>query len=447
MHYSMNKLILTKDFTPSFPKHLLTMLSICMVVCFLFPINAYSHKNIPSLGQDNCTFQIDPQHQTFYCLEKFSAENVSQPLIYSSCGPIQSTAFQDEYLDLGCSSNGFTGYFMTPNWQSSKIKGDGGVDVTGAPNSILVEGANNALVSVVAGSLVQHSIVIPAEGYLTFDWSYIGGSNLFSSTFSLLINDQIIPLANAATTSGNHFSELLQAGDQVSFKLNNLNGKENLTFKVEGFQFLTNAIGVTRRKWTAVDAMGNNTNFTQLITFERATLTDVIFPNDWDGLKGPFLNQKSSSLPANTGYPVIDKDGNPNTTADQYYLNESDCAFEVKWIDDQYQDGSNQLIHRQWIITDWCSGSIMEETQIIKIAGTPNTKGVPNDYYSTDPRPKSMDQPVSEMETVSQSSNEHFEQHVTHNLGNTTVGYSKSASTQLTNTSETQYHPLTDEDN
>lgn len=429
----MNKLILMKDLTLNLPARILTLVVICAVLTSLFPYRAYSHNDIAVAN--NCTFQVNPQHQTLYCLEKYTPENIPQPIVYSSCGPIQTLTHEDNYLDLGCTSNGFTGYFMTPNWQSFKIKGDGGVDVTGAPNSILVEGANNALVSVDAESTVQHSIVVPAEGYLSFDWSYIGGSNLFSHAFSLIINDQTVPLASPYTKSGHYFSELLEPGDQVGFKLNNIAGKDQLAFKIEDFQFLTNAIGVTRRNWTAEDTQGNSAQFIQIITFERATLSDVIFPGDLDGLQNPALNNSSSNLPTRTGYPVIDKDGNPNTTTDQYRLNENDCAFEVKWIDSEQQDGAYQLIQRQWIITDWCSGSIMEETQIIKIASTPNSKGIPSDYNV-----------FSGNDTVSERSNGHYGQPATPPKSSNSIGYSKSTSTTLSHTSETLYHPLTDDD-
>ena len=142
----MDKLIIKKYITSVLQENTVAIFAICSAFICLLPLHAYSHNNITQSNtshlKETCTFQVNPQHQTLYCLEKFNAENTPLPIISSSCGSIQSTTYQDEYLDLGCTSNGFTGYFMTPNWQSSKIKGDGGVDVTGAPNSILVEGAN-----------------------------------------------------------------------------------------------------------------------------------------------------------------------------------------------------------------------------------------------------------------------------------------------------------------
>ena len=161
---------------------------------------------------------------------------------------------------------------------------------------------------------------------------------------------------------------------------------------------MTNAVGVTKRNWTAQDEMGNEKEFVQLLTIERATLADVVFPNNLDGTEAPELLNESYQAPVYTGFPIIDQDGNLETTADQFRLDESDCTFQVEWRDNLSAMENGQIIHRLWTITDYCSGSIMKETQVIKLVNKFSPKVVPDQYEieAKTPRiPRTSDLPDS----------------------------------------------------
>lgn len=117
------------------------------------------------------------------------------------------------------------------NQKIIKNNGDGGVDVTGAPNSILVEGANKTSVKVSTPGRINLRIVTTAGDFVHFDWSNIGGSNLFSKH--------------------------------------------------------------PRKK--TIDFIGNsNTYYTRLITLEKTTITDVIITQNHDGTRAPMLASGAS---------------------------------------------------------------------------------------------------------------------------------------------------------
>ncbi|MEZ4949102.1 MAG: hypothetical protein R2784_06915 [Saprospiraceae bacterium] len=74
---------------------------------------------------------------------------------------------------------------------------------------------------------------------------------------------------------------------------------------MQGGSCATNA-GVITRVWTARDQSGNETRCTQTITIERPTLTQVTFPEDYDGIENPVLD--CSSPYPDTGAAVCIKD-------------------------------------------------------------------------------------------------------------------------------------------
>jgi hypothetical protein len=82
------------------------------------------------LEQAECKPVFSIEHLTLNCLEAFAADELPFPNVHSRCGRIVELDYSDEYIDLGCHVNGFTGWFQKDNWIQSKIKGDGGVDVT-----------------------------------------------------------------------------------------------------------------------------------------------------------------------------------------------------------------------------------------------------------------------------------------------------------------------------
>lgn len=310
----------------------------------------------PIAKETNCQLQIVGKHFQVFYKDRTKVEEIEKPTVSHSCNLSVALKGEDQYHLLGCLSEGFTNYFAPDRWSVAQVKGDGGVDVTGAPNSILVEGANIAQSKVPANGLTQFQIAIPAEGFITFDWRNIGGSNLFG-----VQTNAEAPVWE--TSNANYFSTPLSAGDELKIYLP---ATETTTSSlhdfIANFKFLTNSMGVVERKWTASDEVGNESTFTQFIAVEKASLAQLFFPESTQ------TTQKSTQvLPNLTGFPFLDLDGNLGTIADQYILQEKDDVFDLSWTDEIIQNKEGFYVQRVWVVEDWCSGSTLQKTQIIHL--------------------------------------------------------------------------------
>ncbi len=322
-------------------------------------------------GINPCLPRITGQHLNLYCLDNADADRLPAPTVVSPCSAIRSLEYQDRYLELNSQDAGFQGYFAPSNWTVIKNLGDGGVDVTGAPNEQLVEGANNTLISVAPGSRLAIQIAIPADGLITFHWSKIGGSNLFPADFSVKINEQVTTVSRRATPKGAFRTPFLHRGDQFSLMFTPQQ-ETSLQLELDSFNFLTAAIGIIERSWTATDEEGHQGTFRQFISIERPNLSDVIFPEDRDGITAPALGSENSIAPASTGFPLIDRDGDLATTHDQYRLDKgTPCGLEVRWSDELHTLGREYILLRHWKIIDRYGSNTMEETQLIRLMQQP----------------------------------------------------------------------------
>lgn len=286
-----------------------------------------------------------------------------------NCGEVVSLTHQDSIIDFGCGFSGFEGYFAPDNWSVClPANGDGGVDVTGAPETVLVEGASNSPLSLTPRYMTKFQIVIPAEGYVSFEWSSFGGSSFNTDAFYLTINNWCIQLTNDSIQSGSYTTGILHPGDVLSFEQASDGDSNVVNTLISNFQFHTMARKVIHRTWTATDEYGNTRTHTQVITLKRAELSQVLFPIDLDGSQAPPLSCGSSLEPDVTGFPVIDDDGDAATTQDQTPLSGGDCSFDVQWEDVQFSPCmGNDMLIRLWTITDPCSGNILRDTQLIRV--------------------------------------------------------------------------------
>ncbi|GEM_PF-579658 len=315
---------------------------------------------------------ITTTNLTLNCTEDPSPAALDPPTVTDNCSPASNITLshQDTVLDFGCGYTGFAGYFDPSNWDICLTNtGDGGVDVTGAPNSVLVEGANNSMISSTSTYITRFKIVIPTEGFVSFDWSSFGGSSFSNEGFYLTINNWCIRLSSDTTLSGTYTTGLLQPGDVLSFEqLSNGSPNANST-TISNFHFNTLAWKVIQRKWTATDEWGNTATKVQTITLNRAQLSQVQFPPNLDGVEAPMLPCGSNaSDPSATGAPFIDEDGNLATTADQFAVDNGDCFFSLTHSDQVVPTcGGSVLILRKWTVIDDCTGHVAEHTQIIKI--------------------------------------------------------------------------------
>lgn len=306
---------------------------------------------------------------TLNCTEDASVAALGGPTVSDNCSSNITVSHQDSVIDFGCGYTGFTGYFDPSNWTVCLPNtGDGGVDVTGAPNSVLVEGASNSPQTISPCYVTRFKIVIPAEGYVSFDWSSFGGSSFNIDAFYLTINNWCVQLTNDSIQSGSFTTGLLQPGDVLSFEQTSDGNANAVNTLISNFHFHTLAWKVIQRTWTAVDEWNNTTTKNQFITLKRALLSQVVFPPDLDGIQAPMLPCGAVADLQLTGLPFVDEDGNLSTLNDQYPVENGDCFFTIGHEDQVIPtcEGS-ELIVRKWIVTDDCTGNFLEHNQLIKL--------------------------------------------------------------------------------
>ena len=330
----------------------------------------YNHDcwgTIQVVDQKKPTIEID--HITLNCTADTSVPAVGEPTVYDNCSNNILVTYADSTIDFGCGYTGFAGYFDPSNWDVCLVNnGDGGVDVTGAPDNILVEGANNSPLSTSPKYVTKYKIAIPTEGFISFDWSSLGGPSFTSQGFYLTINNWCIQLTNDSIQGGSYTTGLLHPGDILSFEQISDGDANVVNTIISNFHFHTLAWKVVHRTWSATDEYGNTRLYTQVITKERASLSQIVFPPDRDGVAAPMLTCGAMADLSQTGQPYIDEDGDPATTNDQYALDNGECAFNVVYTDQHIAtcEGS-ELVLRKWTIVDDCSSQISEHTQIIKL--------------------------------------------------------------------------------
>lgn len=310
---------------------------------------------------------IQPNHLALNCAQDTDVSSVGMPPIGDNCSNQMAISHQDSTFEFDCGFIGFKKYFAPSNWTVTLTDtGDGGVDVTGAPNSILVEGAGNSPQTISPCYVTSFSIVIPADGYVSFDWSSFGGSTFNLDAFYLTINNWSVQLSNDSIQSGAFTTGLLHAGDLLSFDQTSDGDANVVNTLISNFHFQTQAWKVLRRTWSATDEWNNTAHQNQFIALLRTQLSQVVFPPDLDGVNGPILACDDPATPQQTGVPFIDEDGDPNTANDQFPLESGDCFFTLSYEDliSPNCQGSELLV-RKWTIADECSGEILEREQLI----------------------------------------------------------------------------------
>jgi len=202
-----------------------------------------------------------------------------------NCAEVMTFFHQDTTIELGCGTMGFQEYFTPSSWTACLPNGDGGVDVTGAPDSIIVEGANNQPTNTSPRYVTRYKIEIPADGYVTFDWKSVGGSNFDIDAFYITVNDICVQLSTQDSTCGTFTTWDLHPGDILAFEQFSDGNQDMVSTTVSNFHFVTSALKVINRTWTATDAFGNEESCTQVITLKRASFDNIQFPINRDGVE------------------------------------------------------------------------------------------------------------------------------------------------------------------
>lgn len=122
-----------------------------------------------------------------------------------------------------------------------------------------------------------------------------------------------------------------------------------------------NPVAILTRTFSSVDEYGNYASCVQKIFIEKPNSNSVQFPPNRDGITGAALPcENPNTDPSNTGWPTIN--GSPITSNGL-------CNMAVTYNDNQLPicEGTYKIL-RAWTVADWCSGSVVNHTQIIKVA-------------------------------------------------------------------------------
>ena len=114
------------------------------------------------------------------------------------------------------------------------------------------------------------------------------------------------------------------------------------------------------RTWIATDAYNNFKSCVQNININKPHASQVIFPPDRDDNAAPAVScVNADTSPESIGFPTIY--GVPVT-------NGGVCNMVVSYEDQIITgcEGSYKIL-RDWTVVEWCSGTILEKTQLIKV--------------------------------------------------------------------------------
>ena len=115
----------------------------------------------------------------------------------------------------------FSGPYDPANWTTT-ITDNGSVDTSGAPNQVVLTGADGAGCG--GGGNVDFTITVPSAGNVAFDWFYTTTDGPFWDPFGYLLNGSFVTLTNPGGPGTQNGSEVVavNAGDIFGFRQNSV---------------------------------------------------------------------------------------------------------------------------------------------------------------------------------------------------------------------------------
>jgi hypothetical protein len=280
------------------------------------------------------------------CTGELNLDAIPFPLALKAGTDQKPLQLQKTRYDLSCNAIGFVGYFDPSRWVDSNIQSAGGVDVTGAPGQLLVEGTNNYPVVVADRRAPRFNFKVPSSGYVTFNWNDIGGSLSNPTALAVSVNARQISAENGKV------SVFVRAGDELNLQVNN---EATAAILIHDFSFLSDLAYLVTREWV-------NEQYeivaSQYIAVQKPNMGDIRFPHN--------TIVDKNVQPEYTGYPILDADGNANTTDDQIVLEGIFNGITVGYKDQI--DAEHHRILRIWTINDACGENTLNHIQELSIA-------------------------------------------------------------------------------
>ncbi len=134
-------------------------------------------------------------------------------------------------------------------------------------------------------------------------------------------------------------------------------------------------INIIKRRWNGVDNWGNSDTCVQTIYIQRAHLSEVTFPPDYDGTTLPPLNCSNIDLnPTHTGWPTLGGLPLGNT-----------CNLTATYTDQTVTVCDNVFaVYRTWTVMNLCTGQTRVDVQIIRVNSTISQVEFPPDWNDID---------------------------------------------------------------
>ncbi|MEL6863099.1 MAG: hypothetical protein AAFP19_01715, partial [Bacteroidota bacterium] len=409
-------------------------------------VNVFIEDNIAPIFSHcpgNLTFTLDPGAcQFIYDFDLAATDNCDADVeLRQIAGPPSGTALDHTTTTTytfeaedNCGNVAICSYTVTivefPNPTTSltcnnrgRISLDASCTATVGADDILEGGPyacyDDYLLEIFYDSLMTQAV--PTSPILTADdvgrviWVRVTDPETENSCWgSLLVEEKIIPQLGCSDAVALCYEDI--APEALGFPLGDtvvITANPDGTYRVQGFDSCSDALlsfvdseellecedinQVITRLWTITDEFGNQTNCTQRISLERATLSDITLPRHYDGLDLPMLNcdercdpnDNQFCGPTDLYWNVLPADhpfaGHPSPFDELWPCGTVKCRgtgfpdaencgeFKMTFEDTRINactsgasDGCFTII-REWTILDKCTREVLRFDQVIEV--------------------------------------------------------------------------------